>query len=285
MGERGGAVAGQLAQLLAGRRRSLETVLEGGRVPGEVPLQGGEGVEPDGERHPDQHHPAHLSEPWAVLAEHPHPPHELGPGERHHEERHRHPDAEGDREEDRRQADLVGGPDDRDGRQDRAGARDEHETEAEADDEPPGPAARLAAPEAPEGALEERGERRDEIPEPHRHEERNAGVAQEVLGQVKGRDRLGADQDEQAEAQHEPGHHGQGAGPGPPPARGFGVGRRPGREDHGQHRHNAGRDPGDEAGKESDADEPDHRGRRYWRSGRKPGRGAVPPLSQTPRSR
>ena len=256
-GERGVAVAGEVAELLANGGRSLDSVLQRARVSRHIALQRGEHVQADGQGHADEDDSAHLAQPGPAFAQHLHPFGELVAGQRDREQRNRGSRPERDGEEHCGQTHMMGCADDGDRGQDRAGTRDEQHAEAQPEDEPAGLPAWLARADPRERALQKCGQRREDEPEADEDQQGDAGVAEEVLGQVEEGDDLGTGQDQQAEAQDQPTDHRQRPGSGLERWRGARSGCT-GHEDHRKHREDAGRDAGDDPGYEADPDELDH---------------------------
>jgi hypothetical protein len=77
----------------------------------------------------------------------------------------------------------------------------------------------LAGTDSGEGALEQRGQRREKEACADHHEQPDASVAEELLGQAERRDDLGAGEDQKAETDHQAGHDRDRSGLRPPPRR------------------------------------------------------------------
>ena len=213
----GGAALGQIGDAgLGGLVFTLDagelvadvaTGLAHGGVAGQVLLQAGEGVQPDGERHDEDHHPADLADPGGMAAQGRGPLGELTAGNRHDQQRDGHPETEGDREEHRGPPDGVLGSGHGDGAEDRPGAWHEDQAESQTDYEPAGLAIWLPYRDPGERTLEQGRQGWKEEAHSDHDQQRDAGVAQERLGQAQGGNDLRTGQDHDAEADHQPSDH------------------------------------------------------------------------------
>ena len=142
---------------------------------------------------------------------------------------------------------------DRDRGEHRSGARDEDETEAQAEDEAASLVGIARCSEPREGTLDHLSDLGDEEAHRQEAEQGDAQPEQEVLGEMEEAEQRAGEEDGEAEAHYQPGDDHVG-----PPLAGC---RRATRHDDGDDGHDARRQPGDQPTEECDDEELTHASR------------------------
>ena len=124
-------------------------------------------------------------------------------GEGDEEQRHHGADGEGEGDEDRLEVDVARRAEHRDRREHRSGARHEHQTQRQSDDETTTRTTRLATDQSGERPLQPFSYNRNHEPETDESQQHDARPHQGALGQVQPGQDLGTDEHEEAEAQDE----------------------------------------------------------------------------------